>query len=132
MGFAIPISNILSLISELSNREELTTEEMGYLGIERGTDIDDLYAERYNLPKGLYVNTVKRGSAAEKAGIIQGDIIVRIDKVIIYGMTDLQEFLSYTRAGTEVQITIYRANNGVYEEKTIKATLDNRPTKKKS
>lgn len=133
MGFAIPISNILSLISELSNREELTTEEMGYLGIERGTDIDDLSAERFNLPKGLYVYTVKKGSAAEKAGIIPGDIIVRMDKVIIYGMSDLQEFCSYTKAGTEVQIVIYRANKGVYdEEMTLTATLDARPTKNKS
>lgn len=132
MGFAIPISNILSLITELSNREELTTEEMGYLGIERGTDIDDLSSERFNIPKGLYVNTVKKGSAAEKAGIIPGDIIVRMDKVIIYGMSDLQEFLSYTKAGTEVQIVIYRTSNGVYEEKTLTATLDARPTKKKS
>ena len=132
MGFAIPISNILSLISDLSNREELTTEEMGYLGIERGTDIDDEYAERLNIPKGLYVQRITKGSAAEKAGILPGDVIVRIDKVIIYGMTDLQEFLSYTKAGTEVQITVYRFNNGVGEEKTLTATLDKRPSKNKS
>lgn len=132
MGFAIPISNILSLISELSNREELTTEEMGYLGIDRGSDIDDLSAERFNIPKGLYVNSVKKGSAAEKAGILPGDIIVRLDNVIIYGMTDLQEFLSYTKAGTEITIVIYRNSKGVYEEKTLKATLDKRPTKNKS
>ena len=132
MGFAIPISNILSLISELSNREELKEDERGYLGIERGTDIDDNYAERFNIPKGLYVNAVAKGSAAEKAGIRNTDIIVRADKVIIYGMTDLQEFLSYTKAGTEVELVIYRAEKGEYKEMVIKVTLDKRPTRSKS
>ncbi|MCR5530821.1 MAG: trypsin-like peptidase domain-containing protein [Lachnospiraceae bacterium] len=131
MGFAIPISNILSLINELSNREEIKEEERAYLGIERGTDItDDMYAERFNIPKGLYVNAVAKGSAAEKAGIRQGDIIVRMDSAIIYGMSDLQEFLSYTKAGTEVEIVLYRSNQGVYEEMTINVTLDKRPRKK--
>ena len=133
MGFAIPISNILSLINELSNREEIKEEERGYLGIERGTDItDDLYAERFNIPKGLYVNAVAKGSAAEKAGIRPNDIIVRVDKAIIYGMSDLQEFLSYTKAGTEVEIVLYRSNQGVYQEITVTAVLDKRPTRKKS
>ena len=132
MGFAIPISNILSLISELSNREELKEDERGYLGIERGTDIDEDYSERFNIPKGLYVNAVAKGSAAEKAGIRNTDIIVRADKVIIYGMTDLQEFLSYTKAGTEIELVIYRADKGEYKEMVIKVTLDKRPTRKKS
>lgn len=133
MGFAIPISNTLSLINELSNREEIKEEERGYLGIERGTDItDDLYAERFNIPKGLYVNAVAKGSAAEKAGIRPNDIIVRVDKAIIYGMSDLQEFLSYTKAGTEVEIVLYRSNQGVYQEITVNAVLDKRPTRKKS
>lgn len=132
MGFAIPISNILSLISELSNREELKEDERGYLGIERGTDIDEDYSERFNIPKGLYVNAVAKGSAAEKAGIRNTDIIVRADKVIIYGMTDLQEFLSYTKAGTEIELVIYRADKGEYKEMVIRVTLDKRPTRKKS
>ena len=133
MGFAIPISNILSLINDLSNREEVKEEERAYLGIARGTDItDDLYAERFNIPKGLYVNEVAKGSAAEKAGIRQGDIIVRVDNSIIYGMSDLQEFLSYTKAGTEVEIAVYRANQGVYEEHVIRVVLDKRPARKKS
>lgn len=130
MGFAIPITNIISLIEELSNREELSESEMGYLGIDRGTDItDDYYAQRFNIPKGLYVNSVSKGSAAEKAGIVAGDIIVRVDNVIIYGMSDLQEFLSYTKAGTEVEVEVYRSNNGTYEEQILKVRLDSRPTK---
>ena len=132
MGFAIPISNILSLISELSNREELKEDEKGYLGIDRGTDIDDGYSERFNIPKGLYVNAVAKGSAAEKAGIRSTDIIVRADKVIIYGMSDLQEFLSYTKAGTEVELVIYRAEKGEYKEMTVRVTLDKRPVRNKS
>ena len=108
-------------------------EERAYLGIARGTDItDDLYAERFNIPKGLYVNEVAKGSAAEKAGIRQGDIIVRVDNSIIYGMSDLQEFLSYTKAGTEVELVIYRAEKGEYKEMTVRVTLDKRPVRNKS
>ena len=85
--------------------------------------------QRFNIPKGLYVNSVSKGSAAEKAGIVAGDIIVRVDNVIIYGMSDLQEFLSYTKAGTEVEVEVYRSNNGTYEEQILKVRLDSRPTK---
>ena len=53
-----------------------------------------------------------------------------MDSAIIYGMSDLQEFLSYTKAGTEVEIVLYRSNQGVYEEMTINVTLDKRPRKK--
>jgi hypothetical protein len=47
-------------------------------------------------------------------------------------MTDLQEFLSYTKAGTEVELVIYRAEKGEYKEMVIRVTLDKRPTRKKS
>lgn len=131
VGFAIPISNVMNLINELSNRETLTETEMGYLGIERGTDItDDIYTERFNIPKGLYVQSIQKGSAADKGGIIPGDIIVRVDNVIIYGMGDLQDFLSYTKAGTEVEIVVYRSNKGVYEEQVLKVTLGSRPKRR--
>ena len=89
-------------------------------------------SRKINIPKGLYVNAVAKGSAAEKAGIRPNDIIVRVDKAIIYGMSDLQEFLSYTKAGTEVEIVLYRSNQGVYQEITVNAVLDKRPTRKKS
>ena len=78
----------------------------------------------------MYVQSIQKGSAADKGGIIPGDIIVRVDNVIIYGMGDLQDFLSYTKAGTEVEIVVYRSNKGVYEEQVLKVTLGSRPKRR--
>ena len=84
------------------------------------------------LTKKTHVSWSRNILDLKKAGIRNTDIIVRADKVIIYGMTDLQEFLSYTKAGTEVELVIYRAEKGEYKEMVIRVTLDKRPTRSKS
>ncbi len=127
MGFAIPISNITDIIAELSNREELDESESGYLGIQVGKEITKEYSNMLGIPQGLYVSDVVEDSPADKGGICTGDIIVKVDKVDVTTMSELQSFLSYTRAGTEVEVVVQRIRNGVYREVTLNITLGNKP-----
>ena len=75
------------------------------------------------MPSGVYVAQVVANSAAAQAGIQQGDIITKFDGKDIQTMEGLSQTLQYYAAGTQVDVTIQRANGGQYEEQTISVTL---------
>lgn len=121
MGYAIPISDAIPIINELMNREQLDISEQGYLGI-RGQDVTESTGG-FNMPEGIYVGEVTEGSPAEKAGIVAGNIICKINDKKVTTMESLQDTLTYTKAGTTVSITVKELENGEYVEKTLEVTL---------
>ena len=122
MGYAIPISKAVPIINDLMNREQLAESEQGYLGI-RGKDITEDVAEVYSMPEGIYVGEVTDGSPADKGGILSGDIITKMDDKTVKTLEELQEFLTYTKAGTVVTVTVMELDDGEYQEKNLQVTL---------
>jgi serine protease Do len=128
MGYAIPISTAKPIINELmlnETKKKVASDNRGFLGIS-GTDVTDDAANRYGMPVGVYVASVIDGSGAQKAGIEKGDIIISLDGNSITSMTQLQGMLEYYEAGTNVNVTLERQNNGEYIEKTLTVTLGKR------
>ena len=74
------------------------------------------------MPKGVYVYQVVSGSAADKAGIRQGDIITSFDGQAVSTMQQLKELMTYYKSGQKVKVTFQRLGNG-YEEQTVEVTL---------
>lgn len=129
MGYAIPISSVIDVINELMNREtrELVDEkDRGYLGIS-GYAVDSEAQQRYGTPAGISVQYVEEGSAAEKAGIQQFDIITKFDGQKIGSVEDLQSLLQYYKAGETVKVTIAYMENRQYIEQEIEITLGRVP-----
>lgn len=127
MGYAIPITAVESIIGDLMNKEtrdKVDSAKAGYLGIECLSVTSDV-AQAYDLPMGCYVKSVVKGSAAEKAGIQAGDVIIKLDGSSIASDTELVEALGYYEAGEEVEIVVKARDNG-YEEKTLTVTLGSR------
>ena len=122
MGYAIPISKAIPIINDLMNREQLDVSEQGYLGI-RGQDVTKDNGNVYSMPEGIYVGEVTKGSPAEEAGLVVGMIITKINDKSITTMEQLQETLTYTKAGTTVSITVQELESGEYKEKTLEVTL---------
>lgn len=126
MGYAIPISDVSDIISDLMNREtkaKVAEKDQGFLGI-TGFDVDSQSAERYHMPTGVYVEDVVKGGGAAKAGITKGNIITGLEGVSIDNMEELQRELQYYAKGETVKVTIeIPENNGEYTEKTIEVTL---------
>lgn len=123
MGYAIPISTAQTTLENLMNAGSIPEGETAYLGI-LGRTIDSQYSEALGMPSGVYVSQVVEGSPAEKAGIAAGDIITGFEGNTVSTMDGLKDRISAQKAGTEVEITLQRANqNGTYEEKTVKVTL---------
>ena len=122
MGFAIPISKVIPIINELMNRVEISSSDVGYLGIE-GKEVSESYAKAFGMPKGLYVYAVDKDSAADKAGIKAGDIITSINGRSINTMDDLKNILSYKKYDTEIEVTYSTLGRSGYTENTIKVKL---------
>lgn len=71
------------------------------------------------MTKGIYVDSVVSGSAAEEAGIEPGDIIVAFDGKNISTMDELNEIKNTKNIGDKIEIRFYRKN----KEKTVTITL---------
>lgn len=127
MGYAIPMSDAVSVINDLMNREVLKDSEKGYLGI-TGRSISDSVSQAYGIPVGVYVAAVSDTGAAYKAGIKQGDVIVAIDGTTVKTIEEVQEKVNSTKSGTTIKVTIKRSSDGEYKEKEIDVTLKGRDT----
>ena len=130
MGYAIPISDASEVLTNLMNREtreRVSDEARGYLGI-TGQDVSSDIGEAYNMPTGVYISEVKKGSGAEQAGLSRGSIITGMEGVTIDSMETLQDQLSYYAVGETVELTVQvPASGGEYEEQTVSVTLGANP-----
>lgn len=123
-GYAIPISDVEEIIGDLMNkqiRNKVDAKKAGYLGI-TGVDVTSEVAQTFDLPVGVYVKSVVEGSAAEKAGIKEGDVIVKLDGGSVASMAELKQALGYFKAGETVTMTV-RAREAGYEEQKLSVTL---------
>lgn len=129
IGYAIPISTAIPVINELMNGTSANSSgKTAYLGIQ-GKDVSSDYAASFNMPVGVYVAMVEEGSAAENAGISVGDIITGVNNVTVTSMKDLQQALSYAKAGATGTIKVKSLVNGKYEEKTLDITFGEKADK---
>lgn len=126
MGYAIPISRAIPIINELMSREILKEAEQGYLGIV-GNDVTEDVASYYNMPIGVFVNELAKEGAAEKAGLLPGDIITKADDIEITSITQLRDYVTSKRIGAEVTITYMRKTSSEYKEGKVKVTLGKNP-----
>ncbi len=125
MGYAIPINAAKDTIEELMNqttRTKVDEDKAGALGVVP-IDVSEEAVQIYNLPAGAFVSKLTEDSAAEKAGIRQGDIITKIEKTSISSKADLMERMKYYAAGETIVITVKRAGEDGYAEKEFEVTL---------
>jgi len=125
MGYAIPISTAKDIIETIINQEVVPDDEASYFGIS-GVDVASDVSKQYDMPTGVYVTKVAANSAASKAGIQKGDIIVSFNGREVSSMDEISNVMQYLKAGTKVDVVVAQASNN-YEEKTMEVTL----TKKK-
>lgn len=75
------------------------------------------------MPKGVYVGQVYEGTAAERAGLVKGDIITKFDGSSVSSMEELQSMMDYYAAGSEVELTIQQGSPNGYQEKKVTIIL---------
>ena len=124
LGFAIPINDVKSILTDLIQKGYVTGRPS--LGI-RVSSVSQEDADRYGLRVGAYVEDVQAGSAAEKAGLEAGDIIIAIDEREVASSAELIAAKGQYRAGESATLTVLRGG----KELKIEVTFDEEKEKEK-
>ena len=120
LSFSIPIETAASTINQLL---EFGRVSRGFLGVGiQGVDRERANALGLDRPVGALVNSVEPDSAADRAGIEVGDVILEVDGRPVEVYSDLPPIVGSIRPGREIDLTISRWG----ETQEISVTLDER------
>lgn len=135
-GFAIPTSIMNKVVADL---KQYGTVQRALIGIQgqdvknyvdakkdKGEDID------LGTMEGIYVAKVTEESAAEEAGMKEGDVITAIDGKPVSKMAELQEVLAKKRPGDKVTVTYLRDKKKATKTVTLKNEKGNTQVVKKA
>ena len=116
-SFAIPINLAKKIVGYLKEFGEV---KRAILGV-RIQDVTQELADEKGLRNlnGVFVPSVSDGGSADKAGIKEGDVIIKIGDVVVNKGSDLQEQISKYHPGDKVNVTVIRNK----AEKVLTAVL---------
>ena len=95
IGFAVPVDDFAKIIERLKDGQRILP---AFVGIETGP-VDG---------PGMRVNGVVKGSAADQAGLVKGDVLLTIDGEPIDDMLRLRQILNRFEAGQTITVSIKR------------------------
>lgn len=122
IGFAIPVNMARSSIEQILEHGEVQRGQLGVV-------IQDLtreLAEAFGLEadvRGVVIAEVQPGSAADRAGLREGDVVVDIDGQPVVSAARLRNEVGVRRIGETVRLTVLRDG----KRRTIKAKIAERP-----
>jgi S1-C subfamily serine protease len=119
IGFAIPINTAKQCTSDMIREGVAARPWLGIVGLSLSSEI----SRYYNLPleHGVLVTKVTDGSPAQHAGMIMGDIILKMDRVDIGSIEDLLGEIHRRKVGDEIRITVFRRGFQQYFDVTLSA-----------
>lgn len=107
---ALSISKIKKLIQTLSNNGELP-----YVGI-KGQDVTEAIMKSLGTPQGVYIENMEPESPAVQAGMMSGDVIVKVGEAEVTTIAEYYSQLESCKIGEPVQITVMREGVEGYGE----------------
>ena len=117
VGFAIPSNAVRELLPQLRSGK-ITRGRIGVgVGPIQRDALDELGLKERS---GALVSTVTEGSAAEKAGLEPGDVIVSFNGKPVKNSNELVQMVTATKPGTTVPVRILRDR----QERTVNITVD--------
>ncbi len=119
IGFAIPVNAVKQIVDEFV---KTGTVSRPYLGI-RYRFISKDVAILNEVPQGAYIQEVVKDGPADKAGVAEGDIIIKISGQLISEENKLSEIVSKSNIGARLDLLIFREG----KEISVTATLQELP-----
>ncbi|HET9735554.1 MAG TPA: DegQ family serine endoprotease [Burkholderiales bacterium] len=106
LSFAIPIDVALDIQKQLREKGRVSRGRIGVVIQEVTKDLAVSFG--LDRPRGALVNSVEKGSPADKAGIEATDIITRFDGKAVESSSDLPRLVGSTRPGASAPIEVWR------------------------
>jgi Do/DeqQ family serine protease len=120
-SFAVPVNLVEKVMRDLI---DYGIVQRGYLGVQIN-DITQEIKTKNNLPstKGVFVTKVVEDGSADKAGIKDGDVILKIGAKEVNSVASLQEEIGKRRPGDKVSVTV---RNKKGDEEIVELILRNK------
>ncbi|MEO8203760.1 MAG: DegQ family serine endoprotease [Betaproteobacteria bacterium] len=117
LSFAIPIDVATKVQAQLVATGKVTRGRLGVMI----QNVDQALAQSFGLdkPQGALISAVEPGSAADKAGLKSGDVIVKMDGKDVVNSTDLPLAVAEKAPGSQASLSIVRKG----ERLDIQSTL---------
>jgi serine protease Do len=121
IGFAIPIDMAHKVMNQIVEHGKVVR---GYLGL-LPQDVSASLAKQFGLSKatGALVASVEPNTPASKAGLKQGDVVLKVNGQEVDSANDLRLMISENQPGTTVTLTIWSDN----KTQDVKVTLGELP-----
>jgi serine protease Do len=116
-SFAIPVNLVKKVVDDFMKYGKI---QRAYIGIYY-REIDDQFAKDKGLSeiRGIYVDDVVKGGAADKAGIRQGDVVMQIGTSPVNSKSELLEVMGQHNPGDVIPVVVSRSGS----ETTFNVTL---------
>jgi putative serine protease PepD len=119
LGFAIPIDEVMPVIEQLEKGETPTHARLG-ISVQNVVSGSGQQSPGAIVEDGARISEVSNGSAAEGAGLRNGDVITKIDDTLITDADSLVATIRSYRPGDQVTVTYTRDG----DQKTVTLKLD--------
>ena len=122
IGYAIPVNDVKTIIEEIVKDPDATSVKTGKSNVMLGvtlSDITEKISEQYDIPVGAYVESVEKYSAAERAGLERGDVILEFAGQTVSKKEDVTTIKNEQTPGDDVEMKLWRNGN----EKTLNVRI---------
>jgi serine protease Do len=106
LSFAIPIDVALDIQKQLRDKGRVARGRIGVVIQEVTRDLATSFG--LDKPRGALVNSVEKGSPADKAGVEASDIILSFDGKAVESSSDLPRIVGSTRPGAQSNVEVWR------------------------
>ncbi len=105
LAFAIPIDVAINVTKQIQEKGRVTRSRIGV----QIQEVSRETADAFGLAKanGALVNSVEKGGPADKAGIEQGDIIVKADGRNVSSSAELPRIITAVKPGTRIVLQVW-------------------------
>lgn len=109
MGFAIPSQTVKSIVDTLVKNGYVEGRvKIGISGIAVTSD----QASNYNIPQGIYVQSIVSGGPYDGTSLKEGDIITEVDGETITSFADVYAILETHKPGDKIKVKYYSSSSG--------------------
>ena len=109
IGFATPVDIAIPAMKEMI--ADAIAANSGYLGVLTGEALDANSSQIFfgvDHIRGMLVESVDSGGAAERAGILPGDVITRVEETAVVDGQNIMMEIRNKKPGDTIDIEVYR------------------------
>ncbi len=121
-SFAVPINLVDKVMRDLI---DFGIVQRGFLGVQIA-DVTQEVKEKNKLPdlKGVFLAKVTEGGSADKAGLKDGDVILKIGSKEVNSVASLQEEIGKRRPGDKVSLTVRQKDGDIISKELVLRNKD--------